>query len=134
VRAADAERSAAFLKTDDIKRRNARQSQKVMKTGLISVVALLSIVPIISLLGGEAMAQSDTPKGEVGVLISVLGIKDANGLTDIFPRTEVGVGGRFTWNLKRYLALEAELNSFPRDFRKFTTNFTGGGCWKDCLE
>lgn len=98
-----------------------------MKTRLISVVALLSIVPIMSLLGGEAMAQSDTPpKREVGVQISVLGINDAHGLTDIFPRTEVGVGGRFTWNLKRYLALEAELNFFPRDFRKFTTNFTGG--------
>ena len=97
-----------------------------MKIRLISVIALLSIGPIITLLGGEVLAQSETPKREVGVLFSVLGIKDANGLTDLFPRTEVGVGGRFTFNLKRYLALEAELNVFPRDFRKFTTNFTGG--------
>ena len=97
-----------------------------MKIRLISVIALLSIGPIITLLGGEVLAQSETPKREVGVLFSVLGIKDANGLTDLFPRTEVGVGGRLTFDLKRYLALEAELNVFPRDFRKFTTNFTGG--------
>ena len=97
-----------------------------MKIRLIPVIALLSMGPSITLLAGDALAQSDTPKREVGVLFSVLGIKDANGLTDLFPRTEVGVGGRFTQNLKRYLALEAELNFFPRDFQKFTTNFTGG--------
>lgn len=97
-----------------------------MNIRLISVIALLSIGPNIALMGGEALAQSDTPKREVGVLFSVLGIDDANGLSDLFPRTEVGVGGRFSYNLKRYLALEAELNFFPRDFRKFTTNFTGG--------
>jgi hypothetical protein len=97
-----------------------------MKIRLIPVIALLSMGPSITLLASDGLAQSDTPKREVGVLFSVLGIKDANGLTDLFPRTEVGVGGRFTQNLKRYLALEAELNFFPRDFRKFTTNFTGG--------
>ncbi|MDQ5844062.1 MAG: hypothetical protein M3539_02060 [Acidobacteriota bacterium] len=97
-----------------------------MNIRLISVIALLSIGPGITLMRGEALAQSDTPKREVGVLFSVLGIDDANGLSDLFPRTEVGVGGRFGYNLKRYLALEAELNFFPRDFRKFTTNFTGG--------
>jgi hypothetical protein len=97
-----------------------------MKIRMIFVVAVLSMVPGITFPGGYALAQSDTPKREVGVLFSVLGIKDANGLSDLFPRTEVGVGGRFSYNLKRYLALEAELNFFPRDFRKFTTNFTGG--------
>lgn len=93
---------------------------------LISVIALLSMGPSITLMRGEALAQSDTPKREVAVLVSVLGIEDANGLSDLFPRTEVGIVGRFSYNLKRYLALEAELNFFPRDFRKFTTNFTGG--------
>ena len=37
-----------------------------------------------------------------------------------------GVGGRFTFNVNRKVALEAEINFFPRDFEKFTTNFTGG--------
>jgi len=75
---------------------------------------------------GQPAQPSPASKFEVGAQVSVLGIKDANGLTDLFPRTEVGVGGRFTYNLKRYLALEAELNFFPRNFQKFTTNFTGG--------
>jgi len=97
-----------------------------MNRRLIFVIALLSISPSIILPAGGVRAQSDTPKREVGVLFSVLGINDANGLSDLFPRTEVGVGGRFDYNLKPYLALEAELNFFPRDFRKFTTNFTGG--------
>lgn len=97
-----------------------------MKRILILPIALLSIAPIIALLGGEARAQSDPPKREVGVQLSVLPITDAEGLNDIFPRTEVGVGGRFTYNLNRHLALESEVNFFPRDFRKFRTNLTGG--------
>jgi hypothetical protein len=133
-RAAEAQRLAAFLKQMNIKSRNAEQSQKMMKTRLITVVALLSIVPITSWLGGEAMAQSDTPKREVGAQISVLGIKDAHGLTDIFPRTEVGVGGRFTCNLKRYLALEAELISSLEIFENLRLILPVDGCWKDCLE
>ena len=99
---------------------------QLIKIRLISVIALLSMGPSITLIGGEALAQSDPPTREIGMHFSVLGINDANGLSDLFPRTEVGAGGRFTYNLKRYLALEAELNFFPRDFRKFTTNFTGG--------
>jgi hypothetical protein len=75
---------------------------------------------------GQPAPRSEPSRFEVGALVSVLEIKDANGLTDLFPRTEVGVGGRFTYNLKSYLAVEAELNFFPRDFHKFTTNFTGG--------
>jgi hypothetical protein len=75
---------------------------------------------------GQPAQPSPLSKFEVGAQVSVLGIKDANGLSNLFPRTEVGGGGRFTYNLKRYLALEAELNLFPRNFRKFTTNFTGG--------
>jgi hypothetical protein len=91
---------------------------------MLLVSALMLSIPSGIALGQSA--PSDLSKFEVGAQVSVLGIKDANGLSDLFPRTEVGFGGRFTYNLKRYLALEAELNHFPRDFRKFTTNFTGG--------
>lgn len=85
---------------------------------------MLTIPGGISL--GQSAPRSEPSRFEAGALVSVLGIEDPNGLTDLYPRREVGVGGRFTYNLKRYLALEAELNFFPRDFRKFTTNFTGG--------
>lgn len=90
---------------------------------LVSAVMLL--IPSGMALGQPA-PPSDPSKFEVGALVSVLGIEDAHGLPDLFPRREIGGGGRFTYNLKNYLALEAELNFFPRDFRKFTTNFTGG--------
>jgi hypothetical protein len=97
-----------------------------MKMRLISVIAIWSVGSVIALWGGEALAQSATPKCEVGALVSVLRIEDPHGLSDLFPRREVGVGGRFTYNLKSYLALEGELNFFPRDYRKVTSNFTGG--------
>jgi hypothetical protein len=90
---------------------------------VILISALMFSIPSGIALGQE---RSKPSRFEAGALVSVLGIKDANGLTDLFPRREVGIGGRFTYNLKSYLALEAELNFFPRDFRKFTTNFTGG--------
>jgi hypothetical protein len=92
---------------------------------VLLVSALMLSIPNGMTLG-QSEQRSELSRFEVGALVSLLGIKDANGLTDLFPRREVGVGGRFTYNLKSYLALEAELNFFPRDFRRFTTNFTGG--------
>ena len=86
----------------------------------------LMLAALNGLARGQSAPQSQKSRIEVGAVFSVLGINDANGLSDLFPRTEVGVGGRFTYNLNRHLALEAEVNLFPRDFRKFTTNFTGG--------
>lgn len=92
----------------------------------IFLIVGLIFAALNGLARGQSAPQSQKSRIEVGVLFSVLGIKDANGLNDLFPRTEVGVGGRFTYNLNRHLALDAEVNLFPRDFRKFTTNFTGG--------
>jgi hypothetical protein len=75
---------------------------------------------------GQSEPQSHPSRIEVGALVSVLDINDANGLNDLFPRREFGFGGRASYNLNSHVALEAEINFFPRDFRKFTTNFTGG--------
>ena len=36
------------------------------------------------------------------------------------------MGGRLSYNLNRHFALEAEVNFFPRDYRKVRSNFTGG--------
>ena len=89
------------------------------------ISALMLAIP-----DGRMMSQPaprlEPPRFEAGVLVSKLGINDAHGLTDLIPRREVGGGGRFTYNLKSYLAVEAELNYFPRDFHTYTTNFTGG--------
>jgi hypothetical protein len=92
-------------------------------------VLLISAL-MLSTPGGSALSQpaprSEPSRFEAGVLVSKLGINDAHGLTDLIPRREVGGGGRFTYNLKSYLAVEAELNFFPRDFHRYITNFTGG--------
>jgi hypothetical protein len=85
---------------------------------------------MLSIPGGSVLSQpaprSEPSRFEAGVLVSKLGINDGHGLTDLIPRREVGGGGRFTYNLKSYLAVEAELNYFPRDFHQYRTNFTGG--------
>lgn len=92
----------------------------------IFLIPALMVSVFYGVAHGQSARQSQPSKIEVGALFSVLGIKDANGLTDLFPRREVGIGARFTHNLNRHLALDTEVNFFPRDFRKFTTNFTGG--------
>jgi len=91
-----------------------------------TVIHVLTAVTIF-LAGQNGYAQyEDQKKFEVGAQFSVLGINDPEGLNDIFPRTELGMGGRLSYNLNRHFALEAEVNFFPRDYRKVRSNFTGG--------
>jgi len=91
-----------------------------------TVIHVLTAVTIF-LAGQNGYAQyEDQKKFEVGAQFCVLGINDPQGLNDIFPRTELGMGGRLSYNLNRHFALEAEVNFFPRDYRKVRSNFTGG--------
>lgn len=71
----------------------------------------------------DIRAQSDIPKFEVGAQFSTVGIADGRSFGG---RDEAGFGGRLTYNLSRYFALEAEVNYFPRDYNFITTDFTGG--------
>ena len=57
---------------------------------------------------GEATAQSEPSRFEAGVQASVLRLSD-------FGSTSTGIGGRFTFNVARWAALEAEGNFFPHD-------------------
>jgi len=65
---------------------------------------------ILSLSFGEALAQrpASEPKVEIGGQFSVLRLRDL-GVTD------VGVGGRVTYNLNEFLSLEGEVDYFPKD-------------------
>jgi outer membrane protein with beta-barrel domain len=92
----------------------------------IILIAGLVLAIVNGTAHGQSGPQSQPSRIEVGALVSVLGIEDAHGLNDLFPRREFGFGGRVSYNLNSNFALEAEINFFPRDFRKFTTNFTGG--------
>lgn len=95
-----------------------------MKPSPIFLSAMLILTGLSSLAHGQSEAQRS--KFEVGAQVTVLGIEDPQSLNDLFPRREVGVGGRISYNLNSYFALEAEVNLFPRNYRKVRTNFTGG--------
>ncbi|MEP6912721.1 MAG: hypothetical protein ABI923_08200 [bacterium] len=81
------------------------------------------ILLLIYLCSPESMAQSEPERFEAVAQFSTLGIDDPHGLG---KRTEVGVGGTFTFNFNRYFALEAAGIFFPRNYEKVNTNFTGG--------
>src|SRR4030095_7092617 len=80
------------------------------------------LVAVSHFVGVELTAQSDTleNKWEVCGYLSILNISDPHGFDIKYPaqpqrRTEVGFGGRIGYNLYKYVALEGEINFFPRD-------------------
>lgn len=92
--------------------------------------AILFYALALSLCAARAEAQTDEHKFEVGAQFTVLRTEKLDGITPIVcvttpcpafgtlgssGQTEPGVGGRFAYNLNRHVALEAELNLFPRD-------------------
>jgi hypothetical protein len=94
---------------------------------MMKTVVLVVTTIMVSFIFQNAYAQYDAQKKfEVGAEFSVLGINDPRGLSDLFPRTELGVGGRLIYNVTRHFALETEVDFFPRDYRKVRSNFTGG--------
>jgi len=72
-----------------------------------SAVTFCVLLLLTLVLHGSVIAQSEESKIEVGAQFSVIG-KGAGGAA-----TDVGGGGRLTFNLTKYLALEGELNYFP---------------------
>lgn len=81
-----------------------------MKRNAIMVSATL----ILLLLAGSQRAvhaqSEELQKLEIGVHFTSLSLNK-----DFYTDTEPGVGGRFTYNLTRSLAIEAEGNLFPAD-------------------
>jgi len=72
-----------------------------------SAVTFCALLLLTLVLHGPVIAQSEESKFEVGAQFSVIG-SGASGVA-----TNIGGGGRLTFNLTRYLALEGELNYFP---------------------
>lgn len=60
----------------------------------------------VLLAAGEAQAQTDLPRFEAGAQLSSVDMRDS------VREKPLGVGGRFSYNLNEYAALEAELNYF----------------------
>jgi outer membrane protein with beta-barrel domain len=72
-----------------------------------SAVTFCVLLLLTLVLHGSVIAQSEESKFEVGAQFSVIG-RAASGAA-----TSIGGGGRVTFNLTKYLALEGELNRFP---------------------
>ncbi len=79
------------------------------------------VLALLACAGGASAQEQDAPKLEIGVQYSSLSID-----LPAFGGTEhaVGVGGRVTYNLTDYFAVEAETNLFPSDLR---TDYVAGG-------
>ena len=86
---------------------------------------IVAVTLLLLLSNGEAFAQQDTPRFELGGQFSLLfrnrpasqadEFFPAEDFDDLFPRrvTKPGFGGRFTYNHTRNIAFEAEGNFFP---------------------
>ena len=74
------------------------------------LVALLPLMFVLQICAARAMAQTDDPpKREVAAEFVVLGREDFAAV-----RGELGLGGRFTYNLNKNIALEGAGYFFPR--------------------
>jgi hypothetical protein len=98
----------------------------LMNQKLTLLIAVFILTTVSGLARGQSARQSQPSKVEVGALFSVLRVCDPNGLCDVFPRTERGIGARISYNLTSYFAVEGEIDFFPRNYRKVISNFTGG--------
>ncbi|MCA1642058.1 MAG: hypothetical protein LC785_08930 [Acidobacteria bacterium] len=79
-----------------------------MKKSFSALLALVAL-PLLGPVAARAQAPpDDPPRFEVGVHFSALTLTPGNAY-----RTEVGFGGRFTVNVNRNVALEAETTFFP---------------------
>lgn len=78
-----------------------RASETVM-----SIVAGMMLALAAS--SGAALAQTEPPRVEVGGQLNVLRLSDSSD-------TNVGLGGRVTFNVARWLGLEAEYQFLPKD-------------------
>ena len=108
----------------------------MMLKKLFFVVTAASLCLLVNI--RDTLAQSDTPKFEVGAQFSTIRLEDFDPGTEIVKREfpnlassrsndmwEPGLGLRFTYNLTGMIALEAEANFFPRD-KDPDIGFSGG--------
>jgi len=80
----------------------------------------LSTIAIFLFAGSERVfAQSEISKIEVGVQFSTIRLGEMS-------ITEPGFGGRFTYNVNKHVAVEAEGNFFPRDPEDYFESLKGG--------
>lgn len=90
-----------------------------MKNGSLSTI--IAVLIVLFLMNVDAAAQDSVPRFEVGGQFSLLSRNKPTPLftfptvvsDDFDHETRAGFGGRFSYNLTDYLAVEAEGNFFP---------------------
>jgi hypothetical protein len=98
-----------------------------MKTSPFFLLVIL--LAFLSATVAQAQSSDDPPsKVEVGIQFSSISYPQptvlplGSAISPGLPRSEAGFGGRFTFNLNRHVALEAEGNFFPHEnFADFST-------------
>lgn len=80
----------------------------------------LGMIAVFLCAGSErVLGQSDPPRVEVGVQFSTIRFGEMR-------ITEPGFGGRFTYNINKHLAVEAEGNFFPVEAQDYLEGLQGG--------
>lgn len=79
-------------------------------------VVMTAITFFVLLAAPPARAQ-ESPTLEIGAHVTALNLGDFSLRVPDLGKLERGAGGRVTYNLNDAVALEAEYNIFPRDFR-----------------
>lgn len=69
----------------------------------------VAIICFLVLAAHAVRAQSQTPRFELGAQFTALRLKE---FSIVEARTMTGIGGRFTYNITRHVAVEAEGNYF----------------------
>ncbi len=93
-----------------------------MNTRLISIV--IAVLLLMCSHNADVYAQSESPRWEAGVQMTALRYNGsgytfgshASTVNDKPRATDVGIGGRISFNAAKWLALESEMNFFPREF------------------
>lgn len=97
---------------------------------LKSTLKLAAALTFLSVMCGQARAQEEAPKFEVGAQFSSIDVDDnpsdfsfCNSCDEFVYR---GVGGRFTYNVNDGLAVETEVNFFLNRNEGYTSRRVGG--------
>ena len=91
---------------------------------MIRLIVYMFVMMLILTNSPSTVAQSDIPKFELGAHVIRMNQPFKATRVDVCTPTcrlidigswETGFGGRFSYNMTKYLALEAELNYFPKE-------------------
>jgi hypothetical protein len=91
-----------------------------MRQSILCAIVVVLTSPLF--ISGEALAQENISRFELGGQFSLLARNNPDSQFEVStPRhvNDSGFGGRFTYNVTKNIAFEAEVNFFPREIRGF---------------